>query len=350
MVKEGQVFKNYRELCLYLGEDIKGGKSKELQLRRWQFSFEYHREGNKIVIDKVKEKSARYPDRKGGNKKHVDNFMPYVIYCLYMSGIEDEYVSMQRMMKSELKLISAEVYDEYNHRGKDHTEFLARNGLSSYESFRTFVHYFEALASETVRRCLDELSRGKGIEWSPGNVFIVGLSHHKPVYTIGYEKILEDIETHVCNEMNKELKMENLKGRQLLHVIKKNKELMKKFYGRCIEILCSEEMLMAGLKKKYEKEYGFEFDPEMIVDYYKVYYIGSINLWKLKAWNVGGQGGIILRKALVHPGGSDMELLKKKVYDDVFKRMSRAGKDGKSNNRYGIRNDDFDKLKTLILS
>lgn len=350
MVKEGQTFKNYRELCLYLGEDIKGGKSKELQIKRWQFAFDYHKDGNKIVIDKVKEKSVRYPEKKGGNKKHVENFLPYVILSLCMSGIEDEYVSTQRMLKSELKLIPASVYDEYNYKGRNHEEFLAVHGISSYESFRKFIHYFETLASETVRRCFDELSRDKGIEWSPGNVFIVGLSHHKPVYTIGYEKILEDIETFVCNEMNKELGLTRLKGRQLLHVIKRNKELMKNFYSRCIEILSQEDMLMAGLKKKYEKTYGMEFDSEMIVDYYKVYYIGSINPWKLKAWSIGGRGGIALRKALETPDGSDMRYLKKKVYEDVFSRMIKRSKDGQPNNKYGISNEDFDKLKALILS
>lgn len=350
MVKEGQTFKDYRELCLYLGEDVKGGKSKALQLKRWQFSFDYHRDGNKYVIDKVKEKSVRYPERKGGNKKHVDIFLPYVIYSLCMSGIDDEYVSTQRMLRSELKLIPANVYDEYNYKGRNHAEFLSENGLSSYESFRTFVHYFEVLAGETVKRCLDELGRDKGIEWSPGNVFIVGLSHHKPVYTIGYEKILEDIETYVCNEMNKELKIENLKGRQLLHVIKRNKEQTKIFYRRCIEILSGEQMLMAGLKKKYEKEYGAEFDPEMIVDYYKVYYIGVVNSWKLKAWYLDGPGGILLRKALETPEGSDMRCLKKKVYEDVFSRMEKQDKDGKIRNKYGIDNREFDKLKAMLLS
>ena len=44
-LKKGQVVKNYKEMCLVLQEEIKTGKSKQLQLKDWERYFSYHKEG-----------------------------------------------------------------------------------------------------------------------------------------------------------------------------------------------------------------------------------------------------------------------------------------------------------------
>ena len=77
MVSTGQEFKNYKELCLFLGEETKTGRSKELQLKRWQLSFSWHKNGNKIIVDEVKKDYVNAAC--GGNRKHVDAFLPYVM-------------------------------------------------------------------------------------------------------------------------------------------------------------------------------------------------------------------------------------------------------------------------------
>lgn len=54
-LKVGQVIKNYKELCNLLQMEIKTGEAKQIQLRRLNTVIDYHKDGHKFVIDKIKE-------------------------------------------------------------------------------------------------------------------------------------------------------------------------------------------------------------------------------------------------------------------------------------------------------
>lgn len=338
MVKEGQEFKNYKELCGYLGEKSLDGRSKKLQLERWQRSFKWHKEGHKIFIDEVL--SETIDDPWGGNNKHVKEFLPYVIFCLDRSGIENEYVGFQRMMKSELKLVDSSLYSLYNHRHLGQAEALRRRGIRSYESFLMFIYNFEYLARETLERCFNVLEKGGGITWKPAQIFIVGMNSKRKVYVTGYEEVLDRIETAVCNEMNPEKEKD---GRRYLHVIKRDKELIEKFYKECIRRLVMDEQLVTAIKESYERDYGEEFVPEMIIEYYRLYYIESIDRKALRKWKLDKIDSIRLKKAFVNPDGPEKQTLKEKVYKDIFRRMNKK-------NKFGISEKDFENLKFLIQS
>ena len=70
MIKE---FRNYKELCRYLGEDIKSGNSKIAQMKRWKTQFDFHTEGYKIIIDKMHSNAT----------KKADFFKPHVSYTQF---------------------------------------------------------------------------------------------------------------------------------------------------------------------------------------------------------------------------------------------------------------------------
>lgn len=52
---EGLIIKNYRELCDLIGEKVKSGKSKVLQLNNLEKYVEYQKDGNKFIITKIYE-------------------------------------------------------------------------------------------------------------------------------------------------------------------------------------------------------------------------------------------------------------------------------------------------------
>lgn len=52
-INEGDVVKNYKEMCNLLGEDIMDGNSKKAQLKKWERYFCFHKEGHKFFIDKI---------------------------------------------------------------------------------------------------------------------------------------------------------------------------------------------------------------------------------------------------------------------------------------------------------
>lgn len=64
MVKVGQEFKNYKELCLFLGEKIKTGNSKIKQLKRWKRNFDWNKDKQKYIITKVYDTPKSKPKSK----------------------------------------------------------------------------------------------------------------------------------------------------------------------------------------------------------------------------------------------------------------------------------------------
>ena len=65
MLIENQVFKNYKELCIYLNEPIKVGGAKLNQLKHWEKYFTFQKEDNKksIRITKIMQDLSEVPPR-----------------------------------------------------------------------------------------------------------------------------------------------------------------------------------------------------------------------------------------------------------------------------------------------
>ena len=73
-LKEGQVIKNYKELCNILNEKIKGGSSKRCQLIDWKRYFDWHKDKNKFIIDKIYDTPKdKINNRRWNNFKNFDN-------------------------------------------------------------------------------------------------------------------------------------------------------------------------------------------------------------------------------------------------------------------------------------
>lgn len=49
----GLVAKNYKHMCLLLGESVMKGKSRQLQLKRWGCYFEHENSGQKWTITEI---------------------------------------------------------------------------------------------------------------------------------------------------------------------------------------------------------------------------------------------------------------------------------------------------------
>ena len=88
MLNANDVFKNYRNLCEYLKEQIKTGKSKQLQLKEWERYFSFKKEGQKIIITEVFEEPKEKIVKTGGNIKNVRPMMDYI-----MSTFNTDYLN-----------------------------------------------------------------------------------------------------------------------------------------------------------------------------------------------------------------------------------------------------------------
>ena len=86
-LKNGQIFKNYKELCGALEISTKSGEAKQRQMKDLERYCKYHKEGNKIVIDEVLTKEYepmedKRKNNKGGNNVKYADDMEYLILSL----------------------------------------------------------------------------------------------------------------------------------------------------------------------------------------------------------------------------------------------------------------------------
>ena len=68
-LENGQVFKNYKELCAFMGWKITAGDAKKRQLKQLNSLCEYHKDGNRIIVDEVFETPREIEDGRGKNRK-----------------------------------------------------------------------------------------------------------------------------------------------------------------------------------------------------------------------------------------------------------------------------------------
>ena len=93
----GQVIKNYKELCRLLEIKVCAGNSKISQLEQLKEYIDYHKEGNKFVIDKIKHTEGRLIDRRTlGNTSKTAIEMGDVILHLLL----EEYRGEQLLITS----------------------------------------------------------------------------------------------------------------------------------------------------------------------------------------------------------------------------------------------------------
>lgn len=77
-LKTGQIVKNYKELCLLLNEEIKSGKTKVYQLKRWLRYFGFERKGHSYIITDIFDKPKLKKSKKFENSlylKHAEKIL-----------------------------------------------------------------------------------------------------------------------------------------------------------------------------------------------------------------------------------------------------------------------------------
>ena len=273
MVKEGQTFKNYKELCLYLGEKPTDGNSKKKQLNRWNCLFSWHKEKYQYVIDEVYEDGVAPDDfRQGGDSVHIDTMIPYVRDRI-LSAQPDEYLGTQRLVGGVLNLIPMAAYKQINNRGMKSEDFYKKYGLDEVGSFEEYVSVAGIVIKDTVMKCLRRMQKNKEIQFTEAEVFIAKDGQRRYLCLDGYDELVKKVESQVCDMMAAELGLKT-KGRQLVHYIRGRKEMMNEFHSRCMSELLKNPDLVADLRNQYLiVGPGRELNLEILGEYYKVVHI-----------------------------------------------------------------------------
>lgn len=108
---KGMVIKNYKEVCLLLEQQVKTGKSKQIQLQDWKRYFDFELSGQKFIIKEI----YTMPKEKVDNRKNGNNNTPYIKYIETLildllaqsvyKGKDEVFLSKNRLFK-EFKMIN----------------------------------------------------------------------------------------------------------------------------------------------------------------------------------------------------------------------------------------------------
>ena len=117
---ELKTYKNYKELCGILEEPIKGGKSKQLQMKDFERYFKYHKEGNKIIIDDIYSKEREKIDMRkseyisetdkrhnGNNTFYGEDIEKLLLLMMASTMVDDELILPMSIILNKISMVNS---------------------------------------------------------------------------------------------------------------------------------------------------------------------------------------------------------------------------------------------------
>ena len=187
-----QVVKNYKELCNILNEKVKGGKSKQLQLKDFERYFKYHKEGNKFIIDQIYNKP-----KKKINNRNIEYIK--IIEILILDKLANNknkgriFLSKNKLL-TELKMINENyTYCKYSSRPYKLSKYLSINKT-------TIDEFYESTSSclqRNLEKALNNLQSQFLITWR--TQMTIGKINIKDTKNIVKEIHFDDYDEEVIN-------------------------------------------------------------------------------------------------------------------------------------------------------
>lgn len=205
-LKVGQVVKNYKELCTILEIKTTTGTAKISQFKELDRYCTYHKDGNKIIIDKifqeVQPKMDNRVNNKGGNNVKYADDIEYLILSL---------LNKFKISKSERVGFSKNLL--FSHCGliNENYRIIKGNTLRfsqlidmPVQTINECFDYTNNRMLKTLQSALNRMQRQALITWSNGYNMVLKDNLGKEyleVATIEAEKIIMSIERNIMLEM-----------------------------------------------------------------------------------------------------------------------------------------------------
>lgn len=144
-LKKGMTFKNYKELCEFLEIKVTGGSAKESQFKELSRFCEWHKEGQRIIIDRKFRKPKDKIDGRTKNGLGMRNAIKYDFYLPYENKIFQGYYVYAHYIEDEVIYIGKGCK---NRATKFDGRAYGRDDISNIEILKRFEDEDEALAYE----------------------------------------------------------------------------------------------------------------------------------------------------------------------------------------------------------
>ena len=250
-VNLGQEFKNYKELCAYLGEQEKGGKSKDLQIKDWERYFSFEKQGHKFIITdvydipkekvrkqrKVEDKPRKKYKTENYTSNNIKNIKPMIELLSELLGsceYNEVFNSYTSWYCDVLSLFDRKTSDSIYESARSLEHTCQKYGISNVNLYKDYISTTKSLLKDMLLKSLKHMEKKELIKYDVCYQFGYKLGVRTSVtgkfVTECLNDTIQENETTVCDEMNEEhLLSEKMKGRQLLFMIYNKENLTNQF-------------------------------------------------------------------------------------------------------------------------
>lgn len=137
--KEDNTIKNYKIMCQLIGEEECTGNSKKAQINRWKRYFEFHKEGQKFIIDEIYEEPFLTDDAR---KRREGLYVKYIELLLleFLSKQADYRVTLGNKEMYRILGMTNDRYDIRNRMGSTKANEILRQTIMNNEDKFAFTN------------------------------------------------------------------------------------------------------------------------------------------------------------------------------------------------------------------
>lgn len=221
-LKENQAIKNYKELCTLLEIKPAGGNTKIAQLKELSLYTDYHKEGNKIIIDKIKEvdKEQILLFEFSNSSKYIKSLSNIILTYLYKEPEKMKEIPLIKLLG--ILGVTNNNYISCNSYRKEMSQFYDIQLASIYYFYDTTRKEFKRI----IERCLNNLQNRSILFW---NKCIMIIDNNNNLHKADDEEKQEIL--NIQKQVLEELEVGSL--REVLE----SKKLRNKFNDRIYSLL-----------------------------------------------------------------------------------------------------------------
>ena len=309
-LKINDTFKNYKELCAYLGEEPKKANSKVAQLKEWERYFSFRKEGQKIIITEVFDTPKDKVDNRGGNNnKNVKPFMDYLMSEFNADEYLNQYFTISNWSTLILHLLSKDVCD-MTYRDDDTVfEYCGQHNILDPKLFREYVGTVKFVTKNLITTAFRGLQKQGHLKYTEGYKFrYQGEKYDKMISTDELNDYIDQMEHEICETLNNEFFCnKKIKGKQLIYILQhsKDKEKLQLYNEMRMQCMNDSNDVLCALNDAiwYEDADSRDFidgEDKRLLNYYKAYKITSFNTDYPKSNNRQEVIDVIKRLAMKH--------------------------------------------------
>ena len=262
-VNLGQEFKNYKELCAYLGEQEKGGKSKDLQIKDWERYFSFEKQGHKFIITdvydipkekvrkqrKVEDKPRKKYKTENYTSNNIKNIKPMIELLSELLGTceyDGEFYSYTSWYCDVLSLFDKKISDSIYNSDERLEKICNSYHISNACLYKEYISTTKSLLKDMLLKSLKYLDKKDLIRYDVCYQFGYKLGKRTSItgrfVTECLNDVIQENESLVCDAMNEEHNLSNkMKGRQLLFMIYNKEHLTNQFTDMKLESLMKDK-------------------------------------------------------------------------------------------------------------